>query len=125
MERTDGRTSGANGVAETMSGIGAAAVGAGTLILVLFPLSIPFLALTAVFVAPLLLLLGLVAAIPALVVAGAVLAIRRVRARPPVVPSGDGVAGRARAASLGSSAPPAPAGARSHPWLWPGGRPTA
>ena len=124
MERTDGRTSGANGVAETMSGIGAAAVGAGTLILVLFPLSIPFLALTAVFAAPLL-LLGLVAAIPALVVAGAVLAIRRVRARPPVVPGGDGVAGRDRAASLGSSAPPAPAGARSHPWLWPGEPPTA
>ena len=124
MERTDGRTSGANGVAETMSGIGAAAVGAGTLILVLFPLSIPFLALTAVFAAPLL-LLGLVAAIPALVVAGAVLAIRRVRAPRPVVPGGDGVAGRDRAASLGSSAPPAPAGARSHPWLWPGGRPTA
>ena len=124
MERTDRRTSGANGVAETMSGIGAAAVGAGTLILVLFPLSIPFLALTAVFAAPLL-LLGLVAAIPALVVAGAVLAIRRVRARRPVVPGGDGVAGRDRAASLGSSAPPAPAGARSHPWLWPGGRPTA
>ena len=88
MERTDGRTSGANGVAETMSGIGAAAVGAGTLILVL-------------------------------------LAIRRVRAPRPVVPGGDGVAGRDRAASLGSSAPPAPAGARSHPWLWPGGRPTA
>ena len=61
--------------AETISGIAAVAAGTGTLLLALFPLSIPFLVLTAVAVAPLA-LLGLVPLLVVAPVVGIVLVIR-------------------------------------------------
>lgn len=70
--------------AETVAGVMAGAVGVGTLVLALFPFAIPFLALTAVAVAPLA-LLGLVPLLLAVPLVGAAVAIRagvrRVRGR--------------------------------------------
>lgn len=64
--------------ADTASGITAAITGLGILIGALFPFAIPILLLTAAFRAPLV-ILGLVAALPLAIVAGAVLAIRKIR----------------------------------------------
>ena len=61
--------------AETISGVAAVAAGTGTLLLALFPLSLPFLVLTAVAVAPLA-LLGLVPLLAVGLAAGVVVAIR-------------------------------------------------
>jgi hypothetical protein len=52
-------------------------VGGGIVTTVLFPLAIPILALTAVFVAPLV-LIGIAAALPVGIVAGLVLALRAI-----------------------------------------------
>jgi hypothetical protein len=59
----------------TVSGIAAAVVGVGTLLLVLFPISIPILILTAVAVAPLA-LLGLVPILAVGIVAAAMIGVR-------------------------------------------------
>ncbi|MGH2955051.1 MAG: hypothetical protein ACRDK9_13745 [Solirubrobacterales bacterium] len=59
----------------TTTGAAGALVGAGALTFALFPLAIPFLLLTAVFVAPLA-LVAIAAALPAAMVAGAVLGMR-------------------------------------------------
>jgi hypothetical protein len=62
---------------DTASGIAAAATGIGILTFALFPLAIPFLLLTAVFAAPLV-IIPVAAPLPIAIVAGVVVAIRRV-----------------------------------------------
>lgn len=66
--------------AEGGVGLGGAMAGIGMLILALFPFSIPFLVLTLVFTAPLL-ILGAAAALPIVIVAGLVFGLRAIRAR--------------------------------------------
>jgi hypothetical protein len=63
--------------ADTASGIAAALTGLGILTIALFPFAIPIALLTAAFAAPFL-LLGVVAALPLVIVASVVLAGRRV-----------------------------------------------
>ena len=85
----------------TASGVAAVIAGAGAVTFALFPLAIPFLLLTAVFTAPLV-LIGVAAALPLGIVAAAVLAIRviarRVRRRPGAGPRPEPVVSRARSA---------------------------
>jgi hypothetical protein len=66
--------------ADTASEAAGVMIGLGVLTMALFPFALPFLLLTVAFAAPLL-LLPLVAALPLAVVAGVVLAIRRIRRR--------------------------------------------
>ena len=68
-------TSTTESAALTTSGIVGVIAGAGVLVFALFPLAIPFLLLTAVFTAPLI-LIGIGAVLPVAMVAGLVLAIR-------------------------------------------------
>jgi hypothetical protein len=66
--------------ADTASEVGGVLIGFGILTMALFPFALPILLLTAAFAAPLV-LLPLVAALPFAVVAGVVLAVRRLGRR--------------------------------------------
>jgi hypothetical protein len=63
-----------------LTGVAGALTGVGILTMALFPLAIPILVLTAVFVAPLV-ILPVAAALPVAIVAGVVLAIRAIGRR--------------------------------------------
>ena len=79
-----------------LAGTAAALTGIGTLILALAPLSIPFLALTAVFLAPL--ALPLLLLVPVALVVLAVRGVRRLatRGRDEAAPTGSGQPSRGR-----------------------------
>ena len=70
---TTTRTTGS--AADTASGIAAVLTGLGLVTFALFPLVIPILILTAVFTAPLA-LIGVIVALPIVILVGVVLAIR-------------------------------------------------
>lgn len=80
VQTTPGPPTSATDAAAVASGAGGALVGAGILTFVLFPFAIPFLLLTAVFAAPLL-IVPLALALPVAIAAGAAAAIRAIGRR--------------------------------------------